>query len=547
QELLEDIMIDSRFYFSKPLPDNLMSLVAVMLYDLQDRKFLPREHPANWDKQEDVDVVREVENCLHRFKTKLAASLARCRIKHNILSIDCMLPESVRQRQERGSNLPVYAWINTLHTSMHEVCDVLKADGFSHVKSIAQLEGQAFCEDIHCLDLLVFPSHVKRVLHKLNLLNECRIIVQDKSCCIAPWALRPLLVPDGDVIMAGSFSAATVAHTAAIVTAAHTAMYTLPHCSTQARSSMRVFACVEGCSGAKRDELQEVLCNMGCSNVKLLPKAFHNLDVCDTRLQKVQLVLLTPQCSLSAVSNPVDYLLRENRDIELLQDLSQGSVSQSRLHTLVSQQKRDLHHALRFPNVQVVVYSTCSSLTEENEEVVKSALTHKELENSKLQPFALSHPSNLRCNREDGSGEKKADFFKLEASDQSNGCFLAVLARKPQPKVTETPQDVIARATVSGLLDGIQPTQPMKKEGRGRQTRKGPGHQSRQRPHVSVSGQSQVAEFLNREMKANSSAPTVAQERTNDTQPPWDHTHRDGKGCHDSEGHPRGSTPRHTT
>lgn len=90
--------------------------------------------------------------------------------------------------------------------------------------------------------------------------------------------------------------------------------------------------------------------------------------------------------------------------------------------------------------------------------------------------------------------------------------------------MTETPQEVIARATASGLLDGIQPTQPMKKEGRGRQTRKGPGHQSRQRPHVSVSGQSQVAEFLNREMKANSSAPTAAQERTNDTQPPWGNT-----------------------
>lgn len=47
-------------------PDDLMSLVAVMLYDLQDRKFLPRERPTIPDKQEDVAKVREVENCLLR-------------------------------------------------------------------------------------------------------------------------------------------------------------------------------------------------------------------------------------------------------------------------------------------------------------------------------------------------------------------------------------------------------------------------------------------------------------------------------------------------
>lgn len=43
-----------------------MSLVAVILYDLQDRKFLPREQPANKDTKEKVAKVREVENCLLR-------------------------------------------------------------------------------------------------------------------------------------------------------------------------------------------------------------------------------------------------------------------------------------------------------------------------------------------------------------------------------------------------------------------------------------------------------------------------------------------------
>lgn len=46
-------------------------------------------------------------------KTKLAASLARCRIKHDALSIYHILPETVRKQEQRASTLPLYAWINT--------------------------------------------------------------------------------------------------------------------------------------------------------------------------------------------------------------------------------------------------------------------------------------------------------------------------------------------------------------------------------------------------------------------------------------------------
>lgn len=55
---------------------------------------------------------------------------------------------------------------------------MLKTAGFSNVKSITQLEGQTFCEDVHCLDLLVFPTFVKRELDKTNLLKDYKLIIQ---------------------------------------------------------------------------------------------------------------------------------------------------------------------------------------------------------------------------------------------------------------------------------------------------------------------------------------------------------------------------------
>ncbi|XP_036798750.1 putative methyltransferase NSUN7 isoform X1 [Oncorhynchus mykiss] len=497
QELLEDIMIDSCFYLSQPMPDDQMSLVVVMLYDFQDRKFLPRECQG----EELVQEVREVENCLLRFKTKLAASLARSRIKHDLLTIDCILPEAVRKKQERANRLLLYAWVNTFKSSLEEVCGVLKRGGFSQVNSVGQLEGQSFCQDPHCVDVLVFPPQLKADLYRTKLLSDNKLIIQDKWCSVGPCVVRSLLLPDGDVLMAGSSSGLTISHTASLVT----------HGNAHGNSQSKVFVCVGDRPPAQREELQEVLANMACKNVKLIPMSFLSLDPCDLRLQQVRVILLTPQCSVSAVSNPVEFILQENGDTDLLQDLSQGSIAQTKLDTLVAQQKRDIIHALKFPKVQVVVYSTCSLYPEENEEVVRGALEQAgPTEGPKLQAFrpSSSLPTSL------GRAEERAGcpFFRLDPSDETNGCFLAVLTREPDLEEIESAQEVLARAAATGLLDGIDSNNPTRKERRGRQTHQAPISHARSahtRPHATASSQSRVMEFLNRETKGCSSATTV--------------------------------------
>ncbi|XP_043089171.1 putative methyltransferase NSUN7 isoform X2 [Puntigrus tetrazona] len=477
QELLEDVLIDSRFCLSQPMPDHSMSLVAVILADLMDRKFLPRLPAAN--QEEEVKAVQEVEACLLRFRTKLVASVARCQIKHELLTLESLVPEDVRRRQDRASLLPLYGWINSLRSSLEEVSEVLHTSGFSCVMSVGQLEGRTFCKDPHCHDLLVFPSSVKNDLTNSRLLRDGRLVIQDKSCCVGPWALRPLLAAGGDVLMSGCFSAQTVAHVSAV--SAHTQTET--HSS---ESDARVMVCLGDGAQTQTEELQNTLNKLGCKNVKLLPDSLESLDVSDTRLQKISVMFLMPACSLSAVSNPVDYIMQENR----------------------------------VPQVRAVLYSTCSSHPEENEELLKTVLSQTQQNHSSAPLYRLSSPSPLQDSTvedDDESVETKDRFFRLEASDHSNGCFLALLTREPEPEVKETPQEVLARAVAKGLLDGLQPNQPIKKEGRGRRSRRAPANQKRcvkTRPHATQSDQSRVAEFLSREMKGSSSEPTLSQLRT---------------------------------
>ncbi|XP_076848610.1 putative methyltransferase NSUN7 isoform X2 [Brachyhypopomus gauderio] len=97
QELLEDVLIDSAFGASQQM----------------DRKFQSRE-PMAEDGEVPIKEVRRVEGSLFRLRTKLAASLARSRIKKNLPSIDDTLPMCVRAKHQRKHVLPICAWVNTL-------------------------------------------------------------------------------------------------------------------------------------------------------------------------------------------------------------------------------------------------------------------------------------------------------------------------------------------------------------------------------------------------------------------------------------------------
>ncbi|RXM31689.1 putative 28S rRNA (cytosine-C(5))-methyltransferase [Acipenser ruthenus] len=190
--------------------------------------------------------------------------------------------------------------------------------------------------------------------------------------------------------------------------------------------------------------------------IKLIPDTFTDIDPTNPRLQTAKIVLLLPPCSVSGVSNPVDFILNENE----------------------------------VPKVQAVVYCTCSVYPEENEDVVKKALEYK-FEGNKVQPYRLSPPVLPLCSilEIENASEK---CFKLEPSETNNGCFVAVLTREQDPSGTVSVKDILARAAAKGLLDGIETTKPAKKERR-------KSKPATQTTLVSSETQGRIAEFLKKE------------------------------------------------
>ncbi|XP_061235810.1 putative methyltransferase NSUN7 isoform X2 [Neopsephotus bourkii] len=404
QDLLEEILLDSCVYPCRSIPDELTSLLVVMLYDLQDRKFQAREIS---DEDEPVADVRKIERYLYSFKTKLAAALARYRIKHDAPSIEYVLPETLRKQHQRASALPLCVWINTFKISLEDVFRDLKEKGFTRVESVSDLDRYTYGVDQHCGDVLVFPSSFKEELLNLDLFADSKLLLQDKSRSLAVHAAQAQLNSGDDII---------VAHVGSHLTIAHLSVLTNHSMST-------VFVCGVK-SSEKEAELRNFFSHMECKNIQLLHEDFTEIGPTDPKLQKAKVILLLPQCSGLGAGDPIDFILNE--------------------------------HGVK--EVQAIVYCTCSVYPEENEGVVKKAL-ESEVEGDKIQPYRLIPPGFDTCSDSHASTET---FFKTEPSEISSGCFLAVLAREKDSSENLSAEDILGQAAAKGLLDGILVGKPKK-------------------------------------------------------------------------------------
>ncbi|XP_060940640.1 putative methyltransferase NSUN7 [Limanda limanda] len=459
QDLLEDIITDSCFHTSQQISADLLPLAMVMLFDFQDRKFTLREQTAK-ELEEPLQEVRELERSLYKRKTKLAASLARCRVKLNLQSVSCFLSDSVRTKQHRAKRLPLFAWVNTRKSSVEEVCEALHVAGLCEAEDTSDLKDLAFCRDSLCPDTLVFSWQLVARLQHSSLTATRVLNIQDRSVCVAVSVLRPLLFDNGDVLLVGSFSAVTVAHVAVVASA----------------RSGRVLVCGGDHTSSQVGELQGLLGDMDIKNVRILSEAFSGLSEWDASVQRLKVIMVLPQCSSSALHDPVPTMHSEHGNWDLLSDLSHGSVAQRKIHMMAAQQARLLAHTLTFPKVQTVVYCSRSVYPEENEQLVKRVLdkTHT---HSKLLPFRVNGPI-FPVDSESGDATE-SKFFRLEPSHVTNGCFLARLSRQADPTKVETVQDVLARAAAKGLLGGILPEQlKTGKKGKSKKNRE-PGERGR--------------------------------------------------------------------
>ncbi|XP_046329088.2 putative methyltransferase NSUN7 isoform X1 [Haliotis rufescens] len=455
QTILEAIAEESSFFSYHPEVKHDQSLVMVMLFDFQTRKF---QHRSPFPDEELDEVCLEVERAILDFKIKLNACLARHRIKARAPSIEFLLPEQVRQQEENNKfQMPVYMWVNHHKTNLADVIHRLKEEGHEQVScSVLDLKEKKFVVDHHCPDMLVFAPDAAQYLHGHPLVTSGHIVMQDKSSCLAPHSVKHLLNEEDDVIHVNMGSGLTTAHLSSLLKG----------------SGSHIYAFGATCD-VESYRVHHTFDHLGVRNIRMMSDSFMDVDTDDSRFKNVRVVLVTAECSKSGITNPVEFVISEGEDMKILRDLSLGESNSSRLGEFTSRHNFWLRQAMKMPKVQAIVYVTRSVFEAENDNVVLKAVEYMNMvQNKKAVPFRLVPPV-LPFNGEEIENNEGivGKFMKFKPSPKMNGCFVAVITREPE-EVKETARDVIARAAAKGLMGNP----PHKGEGaeNGRRRRKSP-------------------------------------------------------------------------
>ncbi len=165
----------------------------------------------------------------------------------------------------------------------------------------------------------------------------------------------------------------------------------------------------------------------GATNLDLSNQDFLKVNPMEEKFCDVHYILLDPSCSGSGIVSRLNHLTNDDQ-----------SDSQDKLESLARVQTALLSHALSFPNVNRVIYSTCSVHRRENEEVVKEALdSHPEFQLEWALPSWKNRGIWNKDHTDAGKNPSDSMSFDFQAclravpkEDLTIGFFVALFERK---------------------------------------------------------------------------------------------------------------------
>lgn len=264
-----------------------------------------------------------------RHKSRLSSEFVKAKIK---LGEPNMAEEDKSERK--------YIRLNSLKGSKDGILGKLEGLGFKRVESEEKLNGggHAYFLDRHIENLIAVPSNLN--LSKNPLYLDGSLIIQDKASCMPAFLLAP---PKGSsVVDCCSAPGNKTSHLAALV-----------------GPKGKIFAFERDLK--RYETLVMMLGRADCKHVEAACGDFLAVNPLDPKYAKVEFCLVDPSCSGSGI-------IKEHEIIAITEP------PKDRLAKLSSFQKMIIRHAMKFPNLKRLVYSTCSIHEEENEMVIQEVL-----------------------------------------------------------------------------------------------------------------------------------------------------------------------------
>ncbi|PSN54872.1 hypothetical protein C0J52_12418 [Blattella germanica] len=449
KSVLQQALMDTAFFIL--YPQKQPNLVWLLFYDLYKRRFLPRDHH---DEQVRVQLFEEsglleADVLLWSLRVKLAASVARLRIKNNALR----LVEEVKRLVEKAGLSPLNPKLQKMDIYGYEFDKV-------------------------CPKFIKFHPSQRSDLAQSTL---------DRAFCLGPSMICNILIEldlAGNVVQTHINSPRTMAYLANILV------------DNEKIDNLIAFG-----AGERKEEYEEYLRELGVTNTEVHAEKFVDISSESEILENVVAVLATPPNTYSGVIDPVDLVCSRGGDLSMLEVLTDTEIGGGSLERIqvVLYETHSIVSAENSEMVTQLVNEMNNGAREKHAEEQGKPLpspsfisTSSKKEGSDIGHFVAGGDTTIPSTNSIISVEivPHCDLFELSAlPDQSpedevcvtmekEGCYLAYLRRKEIVRLNA--KYMINIAESRGLFGG---------EGSGsKEGKKSAGRQHRKKPELQRSG-----------------------------------------------------------
>ncbi|KAJ2455711.1 hypothetical protein EV183_000558 [Coemansia sp. RSA 2336] len=399
----------------------------------------------------------KLNKAISRHQSSLKAQLRKIRADRSAESDEDLIPQHL---QDEDAWTFRHARVNLLNTTIDKVKQQLAEENYKEVVASREDMRSALCKgtrtyahDPDLGDVLVFPPGTE--LHKSRLYGTASIILQDKASCIPAHVLCP--PPGSHVIDACAAPGNKTSHMASMMT-----------------NQGKIFAFDK--DRRRLSTLVSLTDKAKCKIIEAKCADFLEVDPQDPAYADVEYMLLDPSCSGSGIVNRLDMLVDSYIAMVNGSDEKKPEVDQKRLQSLAEFQAAVILHAMQFPKVKRISYSTCSVHEEENEAVVAQVLASQKA--FTLAPADQVIPSWPRRGLQTAglSADQAASLVRTLPEDGTNGFFVACFVRDASvsldiPRKRKEPQTT-ASASASTSAAGSKKPKNKGKYGESRKTKK---------------------------------------------------------------------------
>ncbi|KAI0749481.1 S-adenosyl-L-methionine-dependent methyltransferase [Daedaleopsis nitida] len=351
-----------------------------------------------------------IKQALLRHRTRLSSEFQRAKIKRGAKSNE----ELAQTDDSRAASIPRYIRVNRTCWTIEEALRTFNVQGYQLGDPLCS--SKSFRRDDHIPDLLAFHPSTRFIDDPLY--STGKIILQDKASCFPAHILAPPARDDAVVIDATAAPGNKTSHLCAIM-----------------RNKGKLYAFER--DRKRFSTLKNMLSKAHCDNVEAVNSDFLNIS-------------------------PKNPQYEEENDGE-----------SERLNKLATFQLKMIQHAMTFPLVKRIVYSTCSVHAIENEHVIRQALKTEEATGGSFrlarreQVLPAWHRRGIAEELDD-----PADATSLvrcsPGEDATNGFFVSLFLRDSGEEESE----IIGKKRKAGE-DQDQASEPTKKRKKKKKTKSG--------------------------------------------------------------------------